>query len=190
MSAYGLHPTFDDLDGYRAWRAQWRVLYGKLTTDIRRLKRRLVRSQRANPGAQATHDLHKKLHGQRVMATKALTLLETAKQRWKRILDMHAQIEGQMGSFPQVIESCPVIDFHFNRGSIEFRFLPMWTVKARGRTFYVHHVDFDATGTTREMPDHPSTKGLIRFRHANLELLPDGSARIVRKEAAAMAQAA
>jgi hypothetical protein len=146
---------------------------------------------RTNPQAEATRRLQRELHFQRIMANKTMTLLESAKARWSRIQAMQAQMDAQMASFPLVLERCPIIDFHFNKGSIEFPFLPAWMVKTKGKTYYVHHLDFsNAVGTTRETPDHPSTKGAIRFRHCTLTLNADGTAKIERPEVADVAVAA
>jgi hypothetical protein len=180
MSAFAMHPTFKDINGYRAWRSQWRGLYRRLSREIANDRRSMkaLACQGSPEASEAQRDLHHK----RVMASKMMTLLDDAKGRWKRILAMEAQIAEQMASFPLVIENCSTVDFHFNKGSIEFPFLPMWTVKAKGKSYYLHHVDFDCVGTTRETPDHPSTKGAIRFRNITLHISADGTARFSRRE--------
>lgn len=44
--------------------------------------------------------------------------------------------------------------------------IPMWVIKCRGDTYYVHHVDVSpAVGfSTKETPDNNSTKGSIKFK--------------------------
>ena len=44
--------------------------------------------------------------------------------------------------------------------------IPMWVIKSKGQTHYVHHVDVDkGVGfSTKETPDNPSTKGSIKFK--------------------------
>ena len=49
--------------------------------------------------------------------------------------------------------------------------IPMWVIKAKGETYYVHHVDVDAgVGfSTKETPNNPHTKGSLKFK-AKLEI--------------------
>ncbi len=44
--------------------------------------------------------------------------------------------------------------------------VPMWVIKCRGDTYYVHHVDVSpGVGfSTKETPDNPSTKGSIKIK--------------------------
>jgi hypothetical protein len=171
MSAYGLHPSFNDLNGYRAWRRTWR----KIATDLEQ------RIASAAPGTDLT-EMH-------VMMEKTHTLLISAQERMRRIQAMHHQMAEQTASFPLQVEA-PSIDFHFNKGCLEFPFLPAWTLKAKGKTYYVSHVDFECAGTTRETPEHPSTKGSMRFRHAALHIDRDGTAKIMRRGLCELASAA
>lgn len=176
MSALGMHPKFTDQEGYRRWKQQWWAIYKELSREVRRRKRGLKRIQKSgNPPERMMRELAE----HRVMASKMNTLMKDAKLRWQRIRDMHEQIEAQMQTFPLVIEDAKTVDFHFNRGSIEFPFLPAWTIKAKGKSWYVNHVDFSCTGTTRETPEHPSTKGAIRFRKVRVEFREDGSAKVI-----------
>lgn len=58
------------------------------------------------------------------------------------------------------------IVFHFNKKHLEDPNIPMWVIKSKGQTHYVHHVDV-AKGvgfSTKETPDNPSTKGSIKFK--------------------------
>lgn len=58
------------------------------------------------------------------------------------------------------------IVFHFNKKHLEDPNIPMWVVKSKGETYYVHHVDVDkGIGfSTKETPDNPHTKGSIKFK--------------------------
>lgn len=44
--------------------------------------------------------------------------------------------------------------------------VPMWTVKHKGETYYVNHLDVDpGVGfSTKETPDNPHTKGSLKFK--------------------------
>ncbi len=58
------------------------------------------------------------------------------------------------------------IIFHFNKKHLEDPNIPMWVIKCKGQTHYVHHVEVDVgVGfSTKETPDNPSTKGSIKFK--------------------------
>jgi len=58
------------------------------------------------------------------------------------------------------------IIFHFNKKHLEDPNIPMWVIKFKGQTHYVHHVDVDkGVGfSTKETPDNPSTKGSIKIK--------------------------
>lgn len=60
------------------------------------------------------------------------------------------------------------IVFHFNKKHLEDPNIPMWVIKSKGETFYVHHVDVDkGVGfSTKETPNNPHTKGSIKFKGA------------------------
>lgn len=61
--------------------------------------------------------------------------------------------------------------FHFNKKHLESPTIPMWVLKCRGDTHYVHHVEVSpGVGfSTKETPSNPHTKGSIKFK-ANLEI--------------------
>jgi hypothetical protein len=58
------------------------------------------------------------------------------------------------------------IIFHFNKKHLENPNIPMWVIKTKGQTYYVHHVNVDkGVGfSTKETPDNPSTKGSIKIK--------------------------
>lgn len=177
MSAHGMHPKFNDLDSYKAWLSTWRKLYKEASRDIRKTKHDLKQMQRTQPMAAETAQKQRQLLTKRVMAHKMMTLHKDAKIRWQRILDMQRQMDEQNASFPLDLGKCPVIDFHFNKIAIEFPWMPVWTLKTKGKTFYLPHVDFrNVSLSTRETPDHPATKGSLRFRHCYLVIDKDGTA--------------
>lgn len=201
MSAFDMHPKFGTLAEYRSWRKSWAILFKTHVQRIRKMKNdRAALQQRIALGEKSfgvpadsrarLATIQRELVIERAMGHKMMTLLDDAKARANRIREMQKALDEQMKSFPMTIES-PSFDFHFNRGAIEFPFLPMWTLKTRGKTYYIQHLD--ASGvvmTTRETPEHPSTKGAIRFRRGRLTLNPDGTATLVSVQAVENALAA
>jgi hypothetical protein len=190
MSAMGMHPKFTDKEGYTNWMASWKSMYKQLSSEITKDKLFLKKAFReSSVVSEETRKRQSNLVHKRVMAHKMMTMHKDAKERWKRIVGMQKEIDDQMASFPLTLEA-PSIDFHFNKGSIEFPFLPSWIIKCKGKTFYMNHVDFDCVGTTRETPEHPSTKGSMRFRQCSLELRADGSASIKKRQPVELAKVA
>lgn len=63
---------------------------------------------------------------------------------------------------------CKVNDiiFHFNKKHLEDPNIPMWVIKYKGETYYVHHVNVDkGVGfSTKETPDNTHTKGSIKIK--------------------------
>lgn len=70
------------------------------------------------------------------------------------------------------------ITFSFNKASINSPDIPPWVIKCKGQTFYVNHVTATAPWSTKETPDNPSTKGSLKFRHADLVIGDDNCATI------------
>jgi len=56
------------------------------------------------------------------------------------------------------------IVFHFNKMHLQDPAIPMWTVKFKGQTHYVHHLDSKIGFSTKETPDNPHTKGSLKFK--------------------------
>jgi hypothetical protein len=56
------------------------------------------------------------------------------------------------------------IIFHFNKKYLEDNTIPMWIIKAKGETFYVHHLVSMVGFSTKETPDNPHTKGSLKFK--------------------------
>jgi hypothetical protein len=187
MSVHGIQPKFTDYKGYSEWRSDWRELYAHASSEVVKSKNRIKHFNRMVVGMETSEQRDKicdnigrmieEHQHKRAIARKLMTALETAKIRWQKIKDMRKGIAEQAGEFPLEIEG-KNIDFHFNKASIEFDFIPMWVVKARGKSFYVHHMECLAGFTTRETPDHPSTKGSLRVKRGTLSIDAQGNATI------------
>lgn len=182
MSVYGMKPVFVDRDGYLEWRKVWSLVFGDLSNRIRETKRQLVISEKAHD-VKAKSSLARKLHEQRVMARKLLTVLDEGKARANKIVTMRRELKQHQNQFPLSIDDARVVEFHFNKKHLEFSWVPMWVVKTKGQSYYVNHVDATAPWTTRENPDHASTKGSIRVRNCNLHITQEGNAILSSNQA-------
>jgi hypothetical protein len=178
MSVNAMKPTFTDRDGYLRWRDEWAAAYRMLSTQIVNDRHTIANLARANDPKAAP--IQRELVHKRVMAHKMMTLLNEAKLRRDRILEMHRQIAEQNSKFPMTIEDCRHIDFHFNKGSLEFPFLPMWVLKTKGMTFYINHLEANIPWSTKELPEG-STRGLIRLKNGDITIDADGTATINQK---------
>ncbi len=56
------------------------------------------------------------------------------------------------------------IVFHFNKMHLQDPAIPMWVVKTKGQSYYVHHLDSKVGFSTKETPDNPHTKGSLKFK--------------------------
>lgn len=81
----------------------------------------------------------------------------------------------------QIDKKCEIV-FHFNKKHLEDPTIPMWVIKCRGDTYYVHHVDVSpGVGfSTKETPDNKSTKGSIKIK-GMLTIEEDGDNKIIAK---------
>ena len=68
----------------------------------------------------------------------------------------------------QIEIACNELVFHFNKKHLEDPTIPMWVVKAKGETYYVHHVSSDMPWSTKETPNNDHTKGSIKFKRCHL----------------------
>ena len=68
--------------------------------------------------------------------------------------------------------------FHFNRAHISDPTIPMWVIKAKGETHYVHHVTANCPWSTKETPNNPSTKGSLKFKNCEISIDQDLNAII------------
>lgn len=73
------------------------------------------------------------------------------------------------------------IVFHFNKKHNEDQSIPPWTIKHKGQTHYVNHIDVQdgVSWSTKENPDSSHTKGAIRFK-GNLELINENDLLIAK----------
>lgn len=64
---------------------------------------------------------------------------------------------------------------HFNKMHLVDSNVPMWTIKRKGETYYVNHVEVSpGIGlSTKETPDNPHTKGSLKFK-GRLKIETDG----------------
>jgi len=67
-------------------------------------------------------------------------------------------------------EILPII-FHFNKAHLTDSNIPMWTIKHKGQSYYINHLDVNpGVGfSTKETPINEHTKGSIKFK-AKLEI--------------------
>lgn len=186
MSVHALKPTFSSRAGYLAWRRAWKAAYARVSEEVRQEKAALKKAQKAAALAPkqwreaqttALSQMAKELATKRVIAHKMNTVLEEAKQRRDRILGMQKSLAEQFDSFPVTLTKCRNVDFHYNKGSLEFDFLPMWTLKAQGKSFYITHADIHCPFSTRELPEG-STRGMLRFKQCDITIDKDGVATI------------
>lgn len=56
------------------------------------------------------------------------------------------------------------IIFHFNKAMLTDPTIPMWTVKHKGESHYVDHLDSAIGFRTKETPDNEATKGSLQFK--------------------------
>ena len=70
--------------------------------------------------------------------------------------------------------------FHFNRGSLADPTLPMWTLKCKGNSYYVHHVNCECPWSTKETPENESTKGSIKISNCDLVIDDELNATVTR----------
>ena len=74
--------------------------------------------------------------------------------------------------------ACKEAVFHFNKGHLTDPTIPMWVIKTKGKSYYIHHLDCSIPWSTKETPDNPSTKGSIKFKDCLLTIDDDNAASI------------
>lgn len=179
MTAFNLYPTFTDRDGYVGWRKAWKATYAGLSLQIKTAKATAKEHQRVTllQGADGFHKATRaqaELRHHRAVGRKMMSLLQEAKERRDRIIEMQKSITDQ--DFPLTI-SANRVDFSYNRGHNEFAFLPRWIVKMKGKTYYIDHIDSKVGFNTREL-DGGSTRGMLRFNHCVVHISADRTATI------------
>lgn len=188
MSAFGMTPTFNDRASYSAWLRTWRMTFREISKDIRSKRAKLVELQRADSLAgtnftDVTRRAQRDLHYARRVANKMLTLRDEAKLRWERISAMERDLAEQNALFPLDLGECKRIDFHFNKISIEFPFMPGWVIKTKGKSFYVRDVISTVGFSTRNKAEG-NTRGLLRFPSGFVHIDADGVAHITPEQKA------
>lgn len=68
--------------------------------------------------------------------------------------------------------------FHFNKKHLEDPTIPMWVLKTKGESYYVHHVECNVPWSTKETPDNPSTKGSLKVKDCLLVIDSENNASI------------
>jgi hypothetical protein len=66
--------------------------------------------------------------------------------------------------------ACKEMVFHFNKKFLEDPSIPMWVIKAKGKTMYVNHVECNVPWTTKETADNNHTKGSIKVKDCLLQI--------------------
>lgn len=69
--------------------------------------------------------------------------------------------------------------FHFNKAHLSDPTIPMWILKFKGETHYVNHVECNASWSTKETPDNPSTKGSLKIKNVDVTIDDDFNAVVV-----------
>jgi len=68
--------------------------------------------------------------------------------------------------------------FHFNKKHLEDPTIPMWIIMAKGKTYYVDHVEANLPWTTKETPTNVKTKGAIKFKDCLVTIDSDNCAKL------------
>lgn len=74
--------------------------------------------------------------------------------------------------------ACDDVIFHFNKKHLQDPTIPMWVLKAKGKSYYVEHVDCQCPWSTKETPDNDHTKGSIKIKNCLLTISDDNVATI------------
>lgn len=181
-NVYALKPKFADDAGYREWVSSWQTIYGYLSDGIRAKKIQLKDMQRS--GDERGASMHKNLTLMRADARKMMTILEEAKLRRDRIREMKKQMHEQLESYP-ITFNTRVADFHFNKVTLEFPWMPKWVLKANGKSFYIEHLSAAIGFDTREL-ESGSTLGMLRFRKCEITIDRDNVAHLSNQSAVAL----
>ena len=169
-------PEINTWNDYKKWREIWRRGIKQLSADIAKSKKKLKIMQRAN-------EEHRKFQSvlayKQIMAKKMHQLLVEVRADGYARLESERELEKELATYPIEFPKCREIIFHYNIGSNKNPKIPRWVLKAKGRSFYVHHVSTDGVKwSTKETPDK-STKGSIRFKNVGLVINKDAEATII-----------
>lgn len=78
----------------------------------------------------------------------------------------------------QIEIACKEAVFHFNKKHLEDPSIPMWVIKAKGKSYYVDHVTCEVPWSTKETPDNAHTKGSIKLKRCLITIDDDNCATI------------
>jgi hypothetical protein len=70
------------------------------------------------------------------------------------------------------------VAFHFNKKHLEDPTIPMWVIKAKGKSYYVNHVTANMPWSTKETPENSHTKGTIKLKDVHLKIDSDNCAEL------------
>ncbi|AUZ95033.1 hypothetical protein FDI40_gp254 [Agrobacterium phage Atu_ph07] len=169
-----LAPKINSVEDYRAWVSKWKRNYKKISQNIRSEKLKYKELQRTNTNPDSTS-----LNLSRAMGRKMMMLLDEAKLQLSNRFTIENEITEHFQTFPLTIDNARNIEFHFNKKHLQYPdVVPMWILKAKGSTYYLNHIDCSTPWTTRERPEHQSTKGSIRIKKGTIEIDKNGNAVI------------
>ncbi len=73
------------------------------------------------------------------------------------------------------------IIFHFNKAFLTDSTIPMWTIKHKGISYYVNHLESSIGFKTKETPENNATKGSLQFK-GKLKIIQEGKETIAYVE--------
>lgn len=161
---------FANFTEYKAWRLAWKTAYKELSANIRATKDAVKTQMREGKPVE-----HVKVRTLKALARTSMASLEAAKVKMAGIT--RAKKEAEANAFPQDFTT-DKLDFHFNKKHLEDSNIPMWVIKTKGKTFYVNHVTSLVPWSTKETPDHPSTKGALRVKKCRVAIDAEGHATL------------
>lgn len=88
------------------------------------------------------------------------------------------EIKKEKENMSQVELACKEAGFHFNKKHLEDPTVPMWIIMAKGKKYYVDHVEANLPWTTKETPDNVKTKGAIKFKDCLVTIGEDNCAKL------------
>lgn len=168
-------PKFNKPEDFWQWKREWADYYKQFSEQIRRQKRMVKQGQRSGNYMAFQQ---RKLVYMRKNAQLLMKLLEEGWEEYRKRKEGMAELQAQLQQYPMEISKAREVVFHFNKGHLFNDLLPMWCVKCKGKTYYVNHVSSTAQWSTKETPDHPSTKGSIKFKNVRLHVDEEGTAHI------------
>jgi len=74
--------------------------------------------------------------------------------------------------------ACKSAVFHFNKKHLTDPTVPMWIIKASGKSYYLNHVTSNMPWSTKETIDNPHTKGSIKFKDVYMVIDDDNCATL------------